>query len=130
MLLEMCNTTSNLDDIFNGVDVHVFEFADALEGAVRGDLAACQRVTEVAAVLAPGLSVPRGPKASAASIAHEFSLACVANMAGPKAYTYNPVSGDFTDPLTRATQLAFGDPGFDPRPALRRQKKRQKRESN
>jgi hypothetical protein len=130
LLLQIGNTSSNLGDVFDGAHSSVFELIEALEGAVRGDLAACQRVTEVAAVLAPGLSVPRGPKASAASIAHEFSLACVANMAGPKAYTYNPVSGDFTDPLTRATQLAFGDPGFDPRPALRRQKKRQKRESN
>src|SRR5208282_1590791 len=32
--------------------------------------------------------------------------------------------GDFTDPLTRATRLAFGDPDFDPRPAFRRQRAR------
>jgi hypothetical protein len=130
MLLEMCNTTSNLDDIFNGVDVHVFEFADALEGAVRGDLAACQCVAEVAAALAPRLSVRRGPKASAASIAHEFLLTLVANMAGQKGYTHDHVSEDYTDPLTRATRLAFGDPDFDPGPARRRQRKRARLKSN
>ena len=129
-LLEVWNTNFDLGNVFDGVDLRVLEFAEALKGAVRGDLASCQRVTEIAAALAPELSVRRGRRASAASLAHEFSLACVANMAGPKAYTYNSVSGDFTDPLTRATQLAFGDPGFDPRPALRRQKKRQRRESN
>jgi hypothetical protein len=87
LLLQIGNTSSNLGDVFNGAHISVFEFIEALEGAVRGDLAACQRVTEVAAVLAPGLSVRRGPKASAASIAHEFLLTLVANMAGQKGYT-------------------------------------------
>jgi hypothetical protein len=123
-LLNVWNTTSNLGDVFNDVDVSVFEFVEALEGAVRGDLAACQRVTEVAAVLEPGLSVRRGPKASAPSIAHEFLLTSVANMPGPKAYTHDHASEDYTDPLTRATRLAFGDPDFDPGPARRRQRKR------
>jgi hypothetical protein len=86
MPLEGWNTSSNLGDAFNGVGVSVFEFVEALEGAVRGAPAASQRVTEVAAALAPGLSVRRGPKASAPSVAHEFLLTCVANMAGPKAY--------------------------------------------
>jgi hypothetical protein len=123
-LLEVWNATSDLGDVFNGADVSVFEFVEALEGALQGDLAACQRVTEVAAALAPGLSVRPGPKASTASIAHEFALTCVANMPGSKAYTYDHVSEDYTDPLTRATRLAFGDPDFDPGPARRRQRKR------
>jgi hypothetical protein len=67
---------------------------------------------------------------SAASLAHEFSLAYVFNMAGPEAYTYDPVSEDYTDPLTRATRLAFGDPDFDPGPARRRQRKPLRLESN
>ncbi len=130
VLLEVWNTTSSLGDVFDGVDVSVFEFVDALEGADRGERAACQRLTEIAASLAPGLSARRGPKASAASIAHEFSLTLLANMSKPIAYTYDPIGQDFTDRWTRATQLAFGDPDFDPRPARRRQKKRQKLESN
>jgi hypothetical protein len=40
------------------------------------------------------------------------------------------VSDDYTDPLTRATRLAFGDPDFDPGPARRRQRKRLRLESN
>ena len=129
-LLEVCNTNFDLGNVFDGVDLRVLEFAEALKGAVRGDGAACQRVTEIAAALAPGLSVRQGPKASAASLAHEFSLTCVANMAGPKAYTYDHVSEDYTDPLTRATRLAFGDPDFDPGPARRRQRKRLRLKSN
>ena len=85
MLLETWNTTSDLGDVFNGAHIRGFEFVEALEGAVRGDLAACQRVTEVAAVLAPGLSVRRGPKASVPSIAHELLLTYVARNAGPRA---------------------------------------------
>jgi hypothetical protein len=123
-LLEVLNTTSNLGNVLDGVDISVFEFVEGLEGAVRGDPAACQRVTEIAAALAPGLSVRRGPKVSAASIAHELLLTYVANTAGPKSYTYDPVSGDFTDPLTCATRLAFGNPRFDPRPAFRRHRVR------
>jgi hypothetical protein len=130
VLLEVWNTRSTLGTAFNGVGVSVFEFVEALEGAVRGDLTGCQRVTEVAAALAPGLSVRRGRKASAASIAHELLLTCVANMAGPKAYTHDHVSEDYTDPLTGATRVAFGDPDFDPGPARRRQRKRLRLKSN
>jgi hypothetical protein len=39
----------------------------------------------------------------------------MAGMAGPKAYTRDHVSEDYTDPLTRATRAAFGDPDFDRR---------------
>jgi hypothetical protein len=130
LLLQIWNTSSNLGDVFNGAHISVFEFIEALEGAVRGDLAACQRVTEVAAVSVPGLSVRRGPKASAASIAHEFLLTLVANTAGQKGYTHDHVSEDYTDPLTRATRLAFGDPDFDPGPARPRQRKRARLKSN
>jgi hypothetical protein len=123
-LLEVWNTTSDLGNVFNAIDVSVFEFVEALEGAVRGDLAACQRVTEIAAALAPKLSARRGPKASTASIAHELLLTYLAETAGPKGYTYSFGVEDYTDPLTGATRSAFGDPDFDPSPARRRQRKR------
>jgi hypothetical protein len=68
-LLEAWNATSALSDAFHGSDISAFEFVEALEGAVRGELAARRKVTEVSAVLAPGLSVRRGPKVSEASMA-------------------------------------------------------------
>jgi hypothetical protein len=88
-LLEVWNTNFDLGNVFDGVDLRVLEFAEALKGAVRGDLASCQRVTEIAAALAPRLSVRRGRRASAASLAHEFSLACVAKMAGPNPWQWD-----------------------------------------
>jgi hypothetical protein len=43
-------------------------------------------------------------------------------------YTYSPDLEDFTDELTKATRIEFGDPNFDPRPAVRRARARQKRQ--
>jgi hypothetical protein len=129
-LLEVWNTTSNLGNAFSGVDVSVFEFVESLEAVADGDYVASQRVTEIAGVLAPRLAVPRGRKASAASIAHEFWLSDMGKLTGQMSYTWDEARGDFTDPLTRATRLAFGDPDFDPRPAFRRQKARLRQQSN
>jgi hypothetical protein len=53
-LLEVWNATSALGDAFDASEISVFEFVEALEGAVRGELAACRRVAEVAAAVAPG----------------------------------------------------------------------------
>jgi hypothetical protein len=129
-LLEVWNATSPLSDAFHGSDVSVFEFVAALEGAVRGELAACVRMTEIAAAVAPGLSVRRGPKISEASITHQLLLQYVANTEGPKSYTTNPISGEYTEPLSRATGLAFSNPEFDPRPAFRRHRARRRQRSN
>jgi hypothetical protein len=110
---------SKLVGNFDGVDVSVFEFVESLEAVVRGDYTACQRVREMAAVLAPHLSVRRGRKVSAASSAHEMLLSLTS-----ESYTWDDLIGDFSDPQTHATRLAFGDPDFDPRPAHRRRKER------
>ena len=129
-LLEVWNTTSNLGNAFSGVDISVFEFVESLEAVARGDYTACERVTEIAAVLAPRLALRRGRKPSAASIAHEFWLSNMGKLTGQMSYTWNEARGDFTDPLTRATRLAFGVPDFDPRPAFRRQRARLRQKSN
>jgi hypothetical protein len=121
-LLEVWNTMSNLGNAFSGVDVSVFEFVESLEAVARGDYTACERVREVAAALAPG-------KASAASIAHELWLSN-SKLTGQMSYTWDEARGDFTDPLTRATRLAFGDPDFDPRSAFRRHRARLRQKSN
>src|SRR6185437_1211730 len=47
-LLELWNTTSDLGNVFDAGDVSVFEFEEALEGALRGDIAAYRRVTDAA----------------------------------------------------------------------------------
>jgi hypothetical protein len=55
-LLEGWNATSALGDAFDASEICVFEFVEALEGAVRGELAACCGVAEAAAAVAPGCS--------------------------------------------------------------------------
>ena len=53
-LLETWHKTPDvLGDAFDDSDVSLSEFVEALEGAVRGEFAACLRVTEVAAAVAP-----------------------------------------------------------------------------
>ena len=129
-LLEVWSATSSFGDAFHGSDINEFEFVDALKGAVRRQPAACLRVTEIAAAVTPGLFVRRGPKISEASMSHQLLLQLVATWEGPKSYTYSEIEGDFTDPLTRATRLAFDEPGFDPRTAFRRHRARERGKSN
>jgi hypothetical protein len=75
--------------------------------------------TEIAATIAPYVSIPRGPKVSAASAAHEFLLKELGQLTGSRAYTWRDDEGKFTDRKTEATGLEFNEPKFDPRPAYR-----------
>jgi hypothetical protein len=129
-LLDVWNATPAMSDAFHESEISEFEFVEALEGAVRGELVACRRVTEVAAALAPDLRVRRGPKVSEASITHHLLLTYVANTLGPKSHTYNAHREDFTDLLTRATRAAFDKPKFDPRPAFRQYRARRQQKAN
>jgi hypothetical protein len=53
-LLEVWHATAPaLGDIFHGSDISVFEFVEALKGAVRGEFAAGRRETEIAVALTP-----------------------------------------------------------------------------
>ena len=72
--------------------------------------------------IAPHLLVSRGRKVSAASAAHEFLLEDFGEMTGWRAYTWSFDEDGYTDPLTKATQLEFKNPDFDPRAAYRRLK--------
>jgi hypothetical protein len=104
----------------------VHEFRSALEAFARGGPGADERLRQTAAAIAPRLSVARGRKASRATIGHQFLLSVFRQVVGPAGYTWDVEQEDFTDPLTRATRLAFGDPNFDPRPAHRRERQRMK----
>ena len=104
----------------------VHEFTSALEAFARGDLGADELLRQTAAAIASRLSVHQGRKASRATIGHQSLLSVLRPVIGRASYTWNPEQEDFIDPLTRATRLAFGDPDFDPRPALRREGRRMK----
>ncbi len=94
--------------------------------AMDRDADACQRLTEIARALRPGLRDPRGRVPSLESATHEALLA----LREKGAYTYDDVSGDMTDASTRATRVAMNAPDFDPRPAQRRQRRRQARQQH
>jgi hypothetical protein len=79
---------------------------------------------EIAATIAPRLSIPRGPKISAASATHEVFLETVAELLAPRAYTRDPISEIYTDRWTAATRQEFRDPDFNPQAAHLRAKAR------
>jgi hypothetical protein len=81
---------------------------------------------QIAAAVAPLLSIPRGPKISTASAAHEILLEELVSVTGSQGYTWDSYKEDYSDPLTQATRREFRDPDFDPRAAYRRVRARWK----
>jgi hypothetical protein len=115
---------SGLTRLRGGDIISLHDFTSALESFARGDPGAREHLTQTAAAIVPLLSVRRGRRASRATIAHQMFLSIFRVMVGSASYTWGSAQEDFTDPLTRATRLAFGDPDFDPRPAFRRERRR------
>jgi hypothetical protein len=125
VLLAAWEETSIIETIFDDASLNMeSEFIGLLKSAVEGHEVSWRRITEIAAAVAPHLSIPRGPKVSAASAAHEFFLESVVGPIEPRAYTWNEIVGKCTDPATEATRREFANSNFDPRPAYRRLKSR------
>jgi hypothetical protein len=124
VLLEASEETPIIETIFDNADLSASEFIGLLKSVVEGREVAWRRITEIAAAVAPHLSIPRGLKVSAASAAHEFFLESVVGPIAPRAYTWNEILGKCTDPATEATRREFANSNFDPRPAYRRLKSR------
>jgi hypothetical protein len=122
LLLEAWDNTSIIKEVFDEIGLSATEFIELLKALVEGRVVDGRRITEIAAHLAPHLSLGRGPKISAASAAHEFFLATIEHTTGAHAYTWNALEDNFTDPVTEATRIEFDEPVFDPRPAHRRRK--------
>jgi hypothetical protein len=115
-LLSKAWAMASLPDSF-----HMLETLVAL--AIDRDPDACQRLTEIASALRPGLRDPRGRVPSLESATHQIFL----ELREKGAYTYDDLLGDRTDVATKATRIAMHAPDFDPRPAQRRQRKEQAR---
>jgi hypothetical protein len=118
-LLEAWNETSIVETVFNQAGISEVEFIRLLQAAVDGDVLA-DRLTELAAAAASRLTLPRGPKISAASAAHQFLLENCPNVSKiPRPRSWQtPVP--WVDALTDATGREFGNADFDSRPARRR----------
>jgi hypothetical protein len=127
VLLTAWEGTSIIETIFGDAGLDEFEFIQLLKSAAEGHEEAYHRLTELAASLAPHLSIPRGPKVRAVSAAHEFFLENAVMRMKPSAFSWNESKGEFTDPVTEATRREFGHSHFNPRPACRRLKARQRR---
>jgi hypothetical protein len=123
LLLAAWDETSIIDTIFKNAKLDESEFLRSLNLAAEGNEDAYRRVTEIAADLAPHLTISRGPKISAASAAHELFLEEVSRV-DPSRYTYRTDKEDFTDAVTAATRREFNDNDFYPQPAVRRLKTR------
>jgi hypothetical protein len=121
-LLQCWEYSTVLDTIFDGAGGDVFEFVRLLKAALAGNTSVFSRLAEIAVGLSPVLTIPSGPKRSAASEAHALFLE-VGRDFGARAYTWNDLDKSFTDAQTQATRLAFKEPNFSPVSARRRVKR-------
>ena len=124
VLLAAWEETSIIETIFDDAGLIEVEFIGSLKSVVEGHAVAWRRITEIAATIAPLLSIPRGPKISAASASHEVFLETVAEILAPRAYTRDPIRESYTDRWTAATRQEFRDPDFNPQAAHLRAKAR------
>jgi hypothetical protein len=124
---KILSSTSSLHPVVadETLRMSVSNFEATLEGAAQGDPAACRRAVEMAQKIASGLSVPRGRRVTAASLAHQVLLSILSSKANGPRFTWNEYVKDFTDVCTLATRITFGKPDFSPRAARRRELKRQ-----
>jgi hypothetical protein len=125
LLVEAWNETSIVETLFDDARLSEREFISLLEKVLKGEAVDLRRLTEIAAELAPHLSLARGPKPSAPSAAHEFLIdgGILDRSTKRSPYRQRSRSDDYCDALTEATRKEFDAPHFDSRPARRRSKR-------
>jgi hypothetical protein len=124
-LCAVADESSIIDTICCEVGLREWDLLTPLRRIVEDDTADCQLLVEVVAKLGPALRVRKGRKTSPASFAHQFLLeGGLPDHLNCSTLTYSEEAEDFTDPLTRATRVEFGDNDFSPRAARRRAKGR------
>jgi hypothetical protein len=99
------------------------EFNQLVERACERDETACRTLGRLSKQLAPHLPEKRGRPISAETCIHLFPLRWLESSGYKCAYTSSIDNAGFTDPVTRATQLALGNGGFSPLYAYRLHKK-------
>jgi hypothetical protein len=98
-----------------------YSIQELVERATRRDAIACSRLIEICPALKPNLVNPRGLTLTKATATHEVALHFV-----KQAYTYDSINNVFKDPASQATSIAMNIKKFDPRPALRRFREKEK----
>ena len=124
LVLAASKETSIVDELFRNAGLHEGEFLRLLRTVIDGGAINRERITTIAAAVAPSVRRVRGPKITAASAAHELFLETNASFGLPAGYTWRELERDFVDPETQITRLEFDNPDFDPRSAYRRLKLR------
>jgi hypothetical protein len=121
-VLIKASQTTTVETIFSEAGLDESEFLFLLRSVVEGRPVDYQRISEIAALISPRLTVPRGPRVRIASTVHEFFLNPEIGLAPRRRpFAYRNRAAEYVSPLTAATRLEFGVPDFDPRPARRRE---------
>lgn len=133
VLLAAEDDASMLSEIFrmaglNGTECS--EFTSLLRIAADAGPLERERISELAARVAPSLPGVRGRKVSPASAAHEGFLETADKLGGRFGYRYCDLEKDYIDERTKATRIEFDAPNFNPRPAFERFVARRKLTSN
>jgi hypothetical protein len=90
------------------------QFDELVELACKRDETACRDLGRISQQLAPNLPGKRGRPISDYTCTHVFLLQWLESSGIQCAYTSSIDNAGFTDPVTRATQLASGNGGFSP----------------
>jgi hypothetical protein len=125
LLFAASNETRIIRTIFTEAGLNDSILIPLLPLAVQGNEPAIEGVLRIASMAAPRICIPRGPKVTAASAAHELFLEKHGTRRA-QAYTYSDLDEDFVDEATQATRLEFSDAVFGPQSASRRLKARRR----
>lgn len=117
VLLVALAQTTVFEKITRDTGLELSEFILSLKTVAEGREDAYHQLTKSAASVAPYLTIRRGPKARAQSVAHEFFLEVLDKQDKPCSFTWQDAKGKFTDPRTEATRREFGLSRFNPRSA-------------
>jgi hypothetical protein len=123
-LLKARQETSIIETIFDDAGQSEIELMGLLQAVCDGRGVDRQRITDIAAAVAPHISLRRGPKITAWSAAHEFLFGQDLELRlkrGP--YLGRMRAEQYVEPRTEATCKEFGLANFDSRPARRRIKR-------
>jgi hypothetical protein len=117
--------TRILHEVCCDANINLSALVRTLPLAAAEDENAIRRVLMIASSAAPHVRIPRGPKVTTPSAAHELFLE-KHGRPGARAYSWSYLDEDFVDAATRATRLEFPGVPFDPRPGVRRLKARRR----
>jgi hypothetical protein len=121
LLLAAWEETSIIETIFDEAGVSAFEFIRLLKSVLEGGAVESGRLTEIAAAVAPHLSLAPGPKVSVPSAAHEIFLEEFGGLLKRRrAYSWRDRAKEYTDAVTQATRREFNVSHFDKRSVRRR----------